>query len=226
MEIKKIVVCGDSFCSADKNRPGSHFSELLIGYEVINLARGGITNTAICFQIEKAVELNADFVIFSNTSADRLDIPLNPFNPSLGLQNFIYPYESDRSTESPHVGNLTANIYSDTIPTLLAPRPDLPIQLSQELDKKKEAIKHYISELHDTNLRHKTDEWMLGYWMSIMEAKDIKFLHINKSPIWRPIADYVSNNKDKLNQCVYHTDEHIQKIIAISLKEYVDKMPS
>ena len=224
--MKKIVVCGDSFCSADKYRPRSHFSELLIGYEVINLARGGITNTAICFQIEKAIKLSADFVVFSNTSADRLDIPLNPFNPSLDLQNFIYPYESDRSTESPYVGNLTANIYSDTISTLLTPRPDLPVQLSQELDKKKEAIKHYIAELHDTNLRHKTDEWMLGYWKFVMESKSIKFLHINKSLIWKPIADYMLNNKDKLNQCVYHTDEHTQKMLAISLKEYVDKMLS
>lgn len=224
--MKRIVVCGDSFCSADRHRPGSHFSELLVEYEVINLARGGITNTAICFQIEKAVELNADLVIFANTSADRLDIPLKPFNSGLGLRNFIYPYDSDISTNSPHVGDLTANIYSDTIPTILSPRPDLPIQLHQELDKKKEAIKHYLAELHDTNLRHKTDEWIVDYWKYVMESKDIKFLHINKSPIWQPITDYVLNNKDKLNQCVYHTDEHTQKMIAISLKEYVDKIIS
>lgn len=221
--MKRIVVCGDSFSSADKNRSGSHFSELLTGHEVINLARGGISNTAICFQIEKAVEMNADLVIFSSTSADRLDIPLKPFDPNLDLRNFIYPYNSDVSTDSPHVGDLTANIYSDTIPTLLAPRPDLPTQLSQNLDKKKEAIKHYLTELHDTNLRHKTDEWMLGYWKFAMSAKGIKFLHINKSSIWQPIADYTSNHKDKLNQCVYHTDEHTQKMIAISLLEYIDK---
>lgn len=226
MEVKRIVVCGDSFCSSAKERPGTHFSELLPGYEVINLARGGITNTAICFQIQTAIELSAALVVFANTDSNRLDIPIKPFNSNIGLKNFIYPYDSDQSTNSLYVGNLNANTYSDTVNTIMAPRPDLPAELSQILDKKKEAIKHYLAELHDTNLRHKTDEWMLGYWKFVMESKSIKFLHINKSLIWKPIADYVLNNKDKLNQCVYHTDEHTQKMLAISLKEYVDKMPS
>ena len=72
MEVKRIVVCGDSFCSSAKERPGTHFSELLPGYEVINLARGGITNTAICFQIQTAIELSAALVVFANTDSNRL----------------------------------------------------------------------------------------------------------------------------------------------------------
>ena len=206
-EVKRIVVCGNSFCSSAEDRSGTHFSELLSGYEVINLARGGITNTAICFQIETAIELSAALIIFADTDSNRLDIPIKPFNADLGLKNFIYPYDSDQSTNSLHVGNLSANIYSDTVNTIMAPRPDLPAQLASAVDKKKEAIKHYIAELHDPALRCKIDEWLLGYWKFVMADKNIKFLHINKSTIWQPIADYALNNKDKLNQCVYHTDE-------------------
>ena len=45
----KLVVCGDSFMSADVHRPETHFSELLEnhGHSVINLARGGMSNTGI-----------------------------------------------------------------------------------------------------------------------------------------------------------------------------------
>lgn len=222
--MKRIVVCGDSFCSAAKDRPGTHFSELLYGYEVINLARGGITNTTICFQIQTAIELNAALIVFANTDPNRFDIPIKPFNAKLGLKNFIYPYDSDQSTNSLYVGDLTANTYSDTVNDIIVPRFDLPAGLKQILDKKKDAIKHYLAELHDVNLRHKTDEWMLGYWKFVMESNGIKFLHINKDPIWQPITDYVSNNKEKLNQCVYHTDQHTQLITAKLLKEYVDKI--
>ena len=227
MEIKNIVVCGDSFCSAEFSRPNSHFSELLAteyGYRVKNLARGGISNIGICYQIKTAIELKADLILFNTTDPNRLDIPLKPFDPVTGLKNFIYPYESDVSSTSPHVGDDTANIYSDNISSILENRPDLPKQLVKQVTKKREAIKHYLAELHDLNLKSETEMWMLGYWKSVMLTAGIRFLQVDETASWDYINRYVAENPDKVSQCVYHTDESTQQLVANSLKKHIDKL--
>jgi hypothetical protein len=227
MEIKNIVVCGDSFCSAEFFRPNSHFSELLAidhGYIVKNLARGGISNVGICYQIKTAIELNADLILYNTTDSSRLDIPLNPFIPAIGLKNFIYPYESDVSSTLPYVGDITANIYSDNVHSLLENRPDLPKQLIKQIAKKKEAIKYYLAELQDSNLKLETEMWMFGYWQSVMDSAGIKFLQVDKTTSWDYINRYIAENPDKLSQCVYHTDESTQQLVANSLKKYIDRL--
>ena len=70
----KLIVCGDSFASADTTRPGTHFSELLRAS--INLARGGASNTLIGFQLQTAISLNPDVVIFTSTTSSRIDYPI------------------------------------------------------------------------------------------------------------------------------------------------------
>ena len=208
--IKKIIVCGDSFCSADHYRPGTHFSELLMnyGHEVINLARGGISNTGICFQIERAITLNPDIIIFSSTGSDRIDVPVKnrKFDPRAGLKNFIYPYLCDSSTGTKYVGGLDAPIMSDVIPAFLNPRPDL---LEVQIDT--EIVKIYITHFHDIELKKKTDSWMIEYWKLILKQKSIPFIHLHMNgPIGQSMYQYVKNNPTKTNQCVYHTDEKTQ----------------
>lgn len=227
MEIKNIIVCGDSFCSAESSRPNSHFSELLAidyGYKVKNLARGGISNIGICYQIKTAIELKADLILFNTTDPDRLDIPLKPFDRSLGLGNFIYPYDSDVSSTLPYVGDVAANILSDNVHSILEVRPDMPTEIVKQLSKKKEAIKYYLAELSDSTLKSETETWMFGYWQSVMATAGIKFLQLNTSPSWNYVNCYVAENPDKLSQCVYHTDENTQRLVANSLKEYIDKL--
>lgn len=217
--IKNIVICGDSFSSADTGRPNTHFSELLskMGYRVRNLARGGSSNTAICFQIQTAISLNADFVIFTSTGPDRLNIPVKKFNKNLGLRNFIYPYKSDLSSTDPLVGDTTKAIYSDTISTLLNPRPDLTtILLNQDQIT---AIKQYITFLHDSDLQSMIDEWIIDFWSS-----KIKSLNLKKSKIGLPMYDYANKNLDKINQAVYHTDVETQAKVASNIKEYIDML--
>lgn len=219
MAIKNIFVCGDSFCSADTNHPYSHFSELLqkMGYSVRNLARGGITNTAICFQIKEAIEHNADLVIFTSTSVDRLDIPLKTISQKLQLKNFIYPYTSDLSSRDSLVGGLDAEIYSDVIPALVNPRPDLSKSfINAEL---KQAIEYYIAYLHDNKLKAEIDNWIIDYWKS-----KITSLHLNSIPQGQILFEYVKQNPDKINQAVYHTDKATQELCAENLKILIDKL--
>ena len=215
--IKKIVVCGDSFCSADTYRPGTHFSEILTtyGYEVVNLARGGISNTGICFQIDTAIKLNPNAVIFSSTGSDRINIPIKnrTFDPTDGLKNFIYPYRCDSSTGTEYVGGLDAAIMSDVIPAFLNPRPDLP-----ELQFDPELVKIYITHFHDVELEKKTDSWIIEYWKLILKQRSIPFIHLHTNgTIGQSMYRYVRNNPTKINQCVYHTDEKTQVEITNEL---------
>jgi len=210
MSMKKIIVCGDSFCSADRNRPGTHFSELLSsqGYDVVNLARGGISNTAICFQIEQAIKLNPDMIIFSSTTSDRIDVPVKhrEFSAVNGLKNFIYPYKSDSSTGTEYVGGLDAPIMSDVISAFLNPRPDLPETLVDS-----DVVKNYLVHVHDVQLKTVTDSWMLGYWKYVLATSSIPFIHLyNGGPVGQVVYQYVRDNPDKISQCVYHTDEETQ----------------
>ena len=213
----KLVVCGDSFMSADVHRPETHFSELLEnhGHSVINLARGGMSNTGIGFQIETAIQLKPDVIVFNSTSSDRIDIVIKnrKFNPAKGLKNFVYPYTSDQSTGSEYVGGVNSAILSDVIPAFLSPRPDLPIELHDP--ERSELVKQYLALFHDTNLKVTLDSWMLGYWKYKLKEMQIPFIYLhNGGAIGQHMYDYVNKYPDKCNQCVYHTDEHTQTLMT------------
>jgi hypothetical protein len=227
MEIKRIIVCGDSFCSASSNNR-FHFSHILSnrGYDVINLARGGISNSAICFQLNQAINLSPDLIIYRMTESDRLDVPVKKFNPSLGLKNFIYPFEADASSVSPHVGTVeTGTILSDTIRGLLREKRQnsLPknLQLSNEI---KNSIKDYLIYLHDNELQLKKDTWMIGYWENEIEKKNIPSLKLSQHGIGKEIYQYIRENPNKVEQTVYHTDSQTQEIVAESIIQQIQQI--
>jgi hypothetical protein len=220
-----LVICGDSFMSADIHLPGTHFSELLTarGHSVTNLARGGISNTGIAFQLETAVQLKPDVVIFSSTSSDRIDIVVKnrKFDPGLGLKNFIYPYKSDSSTNSEYVGKLNAPILSDVIPAFLFPRSDLPAEL-QDPDRA-ELVKQYLSLLHDDQFKKVLDTWILGFWKYKLTEKQLPFIHLYKGgDLGQSMYEYASENPDKVRQSTYHTDAYTQVLMASELNSELE----
>jgi hypothetical protein len=92
----RIIVCGDSFMTQDSRElaKGKHFSELLSPHEVINLARGGMSNIGICFQLEQAARLTPDVVVIGTTDSERIEIPSGhrTFNVQQGLKNIVYTH--------------------------------------------------------------------------------------------------------------------------------------
>ena len=80
-----VAVCGDSFCAAcaiDLKEVGlrAHFSQMLedqYHYQVIYLAHGGFSNAGIFFQMQKAVELGADVVVYNRTWASRINLSMH-----------------------------------------------------------------------------------------------------------------------------------------------------
>lgn len=215
----KIVVCGDSFCSADINNPG-HFSEILSnhGHEVVNIARGGISNTAIFFQLAEAIKLKPAYVIFRKTDSGRIDVPLRKFIPSLGLKNFIYPYPADSSFNSPYVGQTDASIYSDVARAILVDRWDQTLTIPNDI---REAVKQYVAKLQDIELLEVKDSWMFEYWEHQLSLANIPYIEITPQGIGKEIYEYIKNNPKA--SCVYHTDVATQQTVAESIMQQIEK---
>lgn len=213
----KIVVCGDSWCSADRHLPGTHFSELLQarGHDVINIARGGATNALICFQLQTAHGLEPQLVLYNSTDAYRINVPLkgSPFVSELGLKNFVYPYRADQSWQSPLAGDSKAAIWSDVAQVIVQGRSDLHLQVD---DNVKQAIKWYLSYLHCYEFQTVCDSWMLGYWSQQLTAAGIVSLDLTQNAIGQILFDY-AGPKDL---CNYHTDPETQRLFVTALIDY------
>jgi hypothetical protein len=174
----KLAICGDSWFSGDVKYPGRSFGELLCGknqWELISLALGGCSAFAICLQVDKAIELGADFIVIGTTTPDRIDIPIMnhgvpvPFqsvrdffswdnyfkhNPSVfdryrGLSNISY--DSDYlSSQNDFLTEPT--IYSATMANLLWLRDSKKLTVEQA-----EALKLYMTNLYDMGVKRETD---------------------------------------------------------------------
>ena len=225
MEIKKIVVCGDSFCSA-QSKDNQHFSNILAdhGYEVINLARGSMTNTGICFQIKQAIALRADIVIFNQTDSSRLDVALYPSpSPDITLKNFIYHFPDDSSFGSKYVGDITSNILADNAVGLSNQRPDSLINVSNSVVT---AVKNYYAFIFDRYLSEEKDRWMFGYWKNCLSTASIPYVELTPSGIGHEIFEYIKKNPDKRNQKVYHTTVEPQQKVAQAIVSEIQRLTS
>ena len=80
--MKKLYVCGCSFNTVSKkiDYKDTHWSQVLskkLGWELVNLAKPGISNGGIRLQIDKAIKDRADFVIVVATVPDRIELSSN-----------------------------------------------------------------------------------------------------------------------------------------------------
>jgi hypothetical protein len=221
----KIIVCGDSFCSADTTANRWHFSQLLqdqYGYNIINLARGGMSNTGICVQIKQALVLGPKVIIYNMADPSRLDIPLNgSYKAQLLLKNFIYASTDDSSTGSTYVGGSDAPIFS-TVYQLLDQIKHVTITTD-----KIQAVKYYHAYLFDWQLKYETDTWMLNYWnQRIIDQGVLPVLlgsphDLELSPLAKPAYDFVKTNP--AYPVLYHTDLETQQQVADNIHRYLQK---
>lgn len=170
MEIMKICVCGDSFLTPDIRYPGAHFSEILANkynHEVINLARGGMSNTGICFQLEQAVNLRPDIIIFNTTDSSRMTIPTGKFVRGNGLKNFRYTDKVSATCGSEYVGGSDAPIVDDVMVSLANDSCWTTLSNTNKYNLtsgQQDAVRQYITYLHDADLKQVTDTWAIDYW--------------------------------------------------------------
>ena len=213
--MKKIVVCGDSFCSSSKH-DRHHFSQILedkYGYAVTTLARGSASNTNVCFQIQEAIKLSPDIVVYSRPESGRLDIPIanKKFDARLGLKNFIHVNADETSYDSPLSGDLNAPFYSNSIGSLLdivsASVYKRQISLSVE---QLEAVRMYVMFIYDGDLKNETDRWASKYWEYQLSQNNVVSILFNAVG---HIA-YEFAKKTPRYPAIYHTDPATQSIVA------------
>ena len=223
MEVKKIAVCGDSFCSGPKHQR-THFSQILedrYGYAVVNLARGGASTVNVGYQIQTAITLAPDAVVYAYSFGARIDVPVSDrkFIPGLGLKNFVYPNPSELSYGSPHVGGIGSTIVSNTVGTLAHSifwKEQLFFDLPEE---RQEAIRQYLIYLHDENLRTETDQWIAEYWeLKLAQAniQSIPFSTVGQEA-------YEFNKRKPTYPEIYHTDYATQEIVAKNIHDKIEQ---
>ena len=75
--MKKILICGDSFCVTDDRFPMLHWSEKLLNMapdiQVWNMASAGASNALIAMQLLQGIKLCPDFVVLSFTGEHRYE---------------------------------------------------------------------------------------------------------------------------------------------------------
>lgn len=166
---KKIFICGDSWMSSSPETPGLHFSEIVsesMGYDLYNIARGGMSNGGICSQIEFAMKFRPDLIIYNSTSPDRMEFPTKDNSGVyLDASHVAYPYKNSTSSGLEFI-NKDVRIISDTLLGLGSWfTPDFLNSLYGEfcpnIVEKQKAIRGYIEHLYCHQWKSQTDKLML-----------------------------------------------------------------
>ena len=181
---KKIFVCGDSWMSSSPETPGLHFSEIIassLGYDLYNIARGGMSNGGICAQIEFAIKFLPDLIIYNSTSPDRIEFPTKDNSGiTLDASHVAYPYKNSTSSGLGFL-NKDVRMISDTLSGMGSWfTPDLMNEFYGEscpnIVEKQKAVKIYIEHLYCPQWKAQTDRMMLYSMTHKMVASGINFI--------------------------------------------------
>lgn len=217
----KIAVCGDSFCTActvDLVKTGAgnraHFSQILedvYDYEVLHLAHGGFSNTAIAFQIQEAVNQKVDVIVYNQTWSSRFEFVRSGFDDQRGLKNFCYHNAHHPSTYSDLVGDQNSSVLST-----VWQGAEQNALLSQEQVL---ALKLRIKYMFDEGLQQVVDGWLLDYWHKRSIEHGILPIKFNDEAIGAVAYRFSGANTDY--DTPFHTDRATQEIIAANIDQYI-----
>jgi len=214
-----IIVCGDSWATPDKRIPGAHFSEILADkykFTVTNLARGGISNIGICFQLQHALtNMAPTVIILCSTDSDRLNFAVGDYKPEHGLKNIRYTDDVSATCGSPFVGDDDAPVIDD-VALVLAQGNDWTRPSKSKKYKltsaQWEAIRQYVTYLHNREMQMTIDTWALQYWMMTASARKIPILDFHD--YWDIIYQKHNIPSSGNGHYVFHTEPSLQIEIA------------
>jgi hypothetical protein len=225
----KIVVCGDSFCASPLidysiNGARSHFSNMLedtYNYDVVNLAHGGMSNVAIWFQLEQALKLNPDVVVYNKTWSTRIEITLRETTTDNHevLKNFIYYDPCFSSTHTNYVGKVDKNA---RVGSSIVSAPFENIENSPFFDLTKEqltAIKLYLKYIYHDHIDSIIDGWVFEYWHARCLAQGVFTLCFNDKDVGAVAYDFSGKNREY--DTPYHTDRATQEKVAANIHKKI-----
>lgn len=168
MEIKNLYTCGCSFMSVDcgDDPPVISFLEIYArqkNLQHVSLGRSGATNFLIRLQIEEAIKQHADYIVIGTTSNDRIDLVTGQTHLPITIQDV--DYRGYGSNSQFNIVNESPTIISDSITNWTENLYELGIHGNRTRPVSEhtiEAIKHYVSRLHDSNLSIMKDYYMIA----------------------------------------------------------------
>lgn len=177
----RIVSCGSSFASIDPNLVGTHYSELVaeeLGGTLLSLAKPGSSNFAVRLQLQSAIEMKPDLIMFEFTNADKLDLPLSvigqdgEYVPSNNAHNLRYtnygnvvPFTIDLHKES---------ILSDGIKNFI--NGECFAVNSKLTPMARQALQYWFTELYDERLKYHQDYFTCASVFSELEHHNIPYI--------------------------------------------------
>jgi len=252
---KTLFVCGSSWSSASTKTPGQHHGELLatkLGYDFVSLARGGISNAAVCLQIEYAIKQQADLVLISFAPTDRWDIPIldSEFAPSgekyidqavnrnmgrydirQGLINIHYNPSVDLSSTNSFLSQ-HPTMLSHTFNTILDPDGTGTLLTKSQ----KTSIKMFIADLMDVNWKWQIDAWCVDSCLRRLADSGIEYLiHIDQLKLkennflnWMPDTRYMNFDVTPYEVEIrddpgYHTGLGEQQHMFATIYQHIEK---
>ena len=192
---KKIIITGCSF-SAPSTKPelkGTSWGEKLaakLDWDLVHLARQGMSNGGIRVMIDEIIRQRPDFAIVAPTFHDRMEIPASaaPYDWSIAPTQWNTPlqqhlqnaelkngYDPALGVQNINFANGPYTMISETIFSL-AENYDHYYRAAK-LDKDtQQAVKQYINHLYDSNWKLQQDRWLIGDGVFRLHAAGIPFL--------------------------------------------------
>lgn len=238
-----LGVCGDSYwgatLNAGRNWPaphlidseGKHFTELLskaIDYDYYTLARAGCSNSVIRLQIEAMIDKKVDFVIFGNTTENRIELPISTFRREFGIHNISYESYPNQSKK-----NITKKptTISENLMTLQQGHADIN-------EFQQESIKNYLKDLFDFEYKRHQDTWILASGVQALRDAKIPYLflpgwdwirhdrYFNKPDVrisFLPELHPQSYDAKPNNDRLWHTSDEAQVKLFNHVLNYINK---
>jgi len=192
---KKIIITGCSF-SAPSTKPelkGTSWGEKLaakLDWDLVHLARQGMSNGGIRVMIDEIIRQRPDFAIVAPTFHDRMEIPASaaPYDWSIAPTQWNTPlqqhlqnaelkngYDPALGVQNINFANGPYTMISETIFSL-AENYDHYYRAAK-LDKDtQQAVKQYINHLYNSNWKLQQDRWLIGDGVFRLHAAGIPFL--------------------------------------------------
>jgi len=224
----KLAICGDSWASTNDD-DGTSFGEILCtlnNWELMNFARPGSSNFAICLQIDQAINEKADFIIISTTSSTRVEFPLKgkSYSKDKLLSNVAHVCTSHSNSFSKKFA-VNPTIVSDTIGNFNLFEKNIGCEYHKILPETfKESLKYYLNDLFDNKIKLQYDTWIISDSCRRVINSNIPFLIIidrlySGFNTHAPFEEFLSDitwipdyNLIHYNDFAYHRDLDIDNI--------------
>lgn len=240
--MKTLYACGDSWMAASLSTPGQHMTEIVaqsLQYELVPLARGGMSNGGICIQIETAIANNADFVLINTTSPDRVEISTAAETGRYHFTTADINYSGDQYISINYPFNGTRpRLTVDSLTSLFDPNNK---SISVE---KSHALAEYFREIYNADWKRQVDHWCLYASLHRLHQSGIPYVLILDSlrvadnipwltsilpfetfgdQAFADRAEFNRNNQDQFQDPGYHTMQHNQAAAAEVLIYYISR---